>query len=451
MRVLVIGAGNVGFDLARRLSEENHDVVVVDSERERVEIASEQLDVLAIQGNGASVPVLAKAGVEDAGLLLCVTSRDEVNLIASMAGKRMGAKRAVARISSPEYYQSGAVLSGETLGIDKMVNPERECARETYNVLRSEVATEVIPIADGSVHLIGLRLDAKVPVLGHTLSRLAEDHATSDGKRKYSAVVIVRGEQTIIPRGDTTLEAGDKLYLLCPPDAIADVARLAGRERARVRRVMIAGGSPEGARLAALLTENGVECTLVERDRRRSREIAETVPKALVMRADATHLELLELEGVSGVDGFVAATRNDETNLLVSLLAKSAGAPKVISLVHEFDNLALVPKVGVDAAVSPRLSTVNAIMRDVRRGRGATMIKLIDAKAEALEYPITDDTPIAGVRLREAEVPKGAVVGAMLRDGKMMVPHGDDAPLPGDDVIVFALKSAVKRVQRLFA
>ncbi|MCE2454319.1 MAG: Trk system potassium transporter TrkA [Gemmatimonadetes bacterium] len=449
MKVLIVGAGAVGFDLARRLADESQDVVVVDNEPERIEFISNQLDVLAIGGNGASIPVLSRAGVRDAGLILSVTSRDEVNLIASMAGKRMGAKRAIARISSPEYYQSGNVLSGDALGIDRMVNPERECARETYNLLRSEIATEVIPIADGLVYLIGLRLDADAPVLGRSLSVLGEEQAEA-GKRRYSAVAVMRGDRTIIPRGDTVLEAGDKTYLLCPPDAIADIGRLAGKERSHLQRVMIAGGSAEGERLARILCDNGISCTLVERDKPRSHEIAKAVPKALVMHADATHLELLEMEGVSGVDGFVAATGSDETNLLVSLLAKSAGAPKVISLVHEFDNLRLVPKVGIDAAVSPRMSTVNAIMRYVRRGKVATLAEVIDASAEALEYVIEQETPVAGRPLREDYMPAGAVVGAIVRDGKMIVPHGDDAPLPGDEVIVFALRNAVRKVAKLF-
>lgn len=450
MRVIVVGAGNVGFDLARRLSEEGQDVVIIDAEPERAEFASQQLDVMAIQGNGASIPVLREADVREAGLLLCVTSRDEVNLIASMAGKRMGAAKAVARISSPEYYASDSVLSGETMGIDRMINPERECARETYDVLRSEVASEVIPIADGLVHLVGLRLDARVPALGRSLTQLAIEQSDARGKRRYSAVVVLRGDETIIPRGDTTLEDGDKLYLLCPPDAIGEMARLTGRDRPRLSRVMIAGGSREGARLAKTLVDNGVECTLVERDRRRSREIAEAVPGALVMNADATHLELLEMEGVSGVDAFVAATHNDDTNLLASLLAKSAGAPKVICLVHEHDNLRLVPKVGVDAAVSPRISTVNAILRYVRRGRMAAVSGLIEADAEALEFVIKENAPVAGVPLAEARIPREAVVGAILRDGGMIVPHGSDRLLPGDEAIVFATRAAVDKTERLF-
>jgi trk system potassium uptake protein TrkA len=446
MKVLILGAGEVGFHLAKRLSEENQDVILIESDPERAEFASQQLDVITVVGNGASLPILEKAGISNARMLLAVTSKDEVNLIASMAAKKFGVEHVVARISNPEYYGKGSVLSQEQMGIDLMINPERECARETFDLLRSEIATDVVPFAGGRIHLVGLRIKEGAPVVGKTMAELAADLHD----HHYATVAIVRDGETRIPRAESKVLAGDQLYMLTPTTEIADIAPLAGYKSFGLRRVMIAGGSAEGEYLAEILEEEGVECTILDIDRRRCLELAERLPRALVLHADATDLELLEMEGVAGVDGFVAATSSDETNLLSSLLAKTAGAHKVVSLVHKFEYLRLVPRVGVDASVSPRMSTVNAILRYVRRGHVVTVAELTGTDAETIEYGVGEDSEIAGQTIKDVHFPKNAVIGTILRGDEIILPRGDDKVLPGDDVIVFALPDAVPEVERLF-
>ena len=446
MKVLVIGAGEVGFHLAKRLSEENQDVILIESDPERADFTSQQLDVLTVVGNGASLPMLEKAGISNASMLLAVTSKDEVNLIASMAAKKFGVQHVVARISNPEYYGEGSVFSQEQMGIDLMINPERECARETFDLLRSEIATDVVPLAGGRVHLVGLRVKEGAQFADKTLAELGEelhDH-------HYATVAIVRDGETRIPRADSKIMVGDQLYLLSPTGEIEDIAPLAGYKSSRVRRVMIAGGSTEGEYLAEILDEQGIECTILDRDRRRCVELAERLPRTLVLHADATDLELLEMEGVAGIDGFVAMTNSDETNLLSSLPAKTAGAHKVVSLVHKFEYLRLVPRVGVDASVSPRMSTVNAILRYVRRGHVVTVAELTSTDAETIEYSVDEESAIAGHKLRDVHFPKDAVIGTILRGDEIIVPRGDEMVLPGDDVIVFALPDAVSEVEQLF-
>ena len=446
MKVLVLGAGEVGFHLAKRLSEENQDVIVIESDPEQADLASQQLDVITVVGNGASLPVLEKAGISDTRMLLAVTSKDEVNLIASMAAKKFGVQHVVARISNPEYYGEGSVLSQEQMGIDLMINPERECARETFDLLRSEIATDVVPFAGGRVHLVGLRVKKGALVVGKTMAELTADlHG-----HHYTTVAIVRDGKTHIPKANSKILAEDQLYLLTPTAEIEDIAPLAGYESSRFRRVMIAGGSAEGEYLAEILDEEGIECTILDRDRRRCLELAERLPRALVLHADATDLDLLEMEGVAGIDGFVAATNSDETNLLSSLLAKTAGAQKVVSLVHKFEYLRLVPRVGVDASVSPRMSTVNAILRYVRRGHVVTVAELTSTDAETIEFSVDEDSEIAGQMIKDVHFPKDAVIGTVLRGDEIILPRGDDLILPGDDVIVFALPDAVPEVERLF-
>jgi len=446
MRVLIVGAGEVGFHLAERLSQENQDVVLIESDPERAEYASQQLDVLTVVGNGASLPVLEEAGVRKARMLLAVTSQDEVNLISCLAANRLGVEYTIARISNPEYYAEDSVLSREQLGIDLMINPERECARETFQLLRSVAATDVAYFADGKVQLQGLIVKEGAPVAGRTLADLGTD------LRDYHFVTaaVVRDEATIIPDGATRIEAGDQIFLLAPTSEASTIPPLAGYDRFDLKRVMIAGGNDEAEYLARTLGENDVECTILDRDRRRCLELAENLPRALVLHADATDLELLEMEGVAGIDGFVTSTGNDDTNLLAGLLAKTVGARKVVAMIEQFDYLPLVNKVEIDAAVSPRMSAVNAILRYVRRGRVMTVATLKGNEAEAIEFSVEEDSGIAGSALQEADFPSECIVGTIIRGDEIIIPRGADVIRPGDEVIVFALPEAISAVEKLF-
>jgi trk system potassium uptake protein TrkA len=263
-------------------------------------------------------------------------------------------------------------------------------------------------------------------------------------------VAIVRDGHTTIPVGSSRVEAGDHIYVLSPSSEVASIPSLAGYEPFNLKRVMIAGGSAEGLYLAEMLEEHGIECTILDNDRRRCLELAEALPKSLVLHGDATDTELLEMEGVSGLDGYVAATGHDETNLLSALVAKSIGARKVVTLIEKFDYLPLVSKVGIDAAVSPRISTVNAILRYVRRGRVMTVATLKGIEAEAIEFSVAEDAPIANKLLSEISFPPGGIIGTIIRGDTILIPRGRDRVLPGDEVIVFALPEALPEIEKFF-
>lgn len=448
MRVIIVGAGEVGTHLARRLSAEGQDVVLIESNPERASAVSEQLDVLSITGNGASLPVLEQAGVKRARMLLAVTSRDEVNVLACLAASRYEVEFKVARVSNTEFYAPGSALSRDQLGIDLMINPERECAWDTFQLLNTSAATDLVPFGDGSIHLIGLRVREGAEVAGKTLAEV--DQLTRG--YHFTTVGIVRDGRTEIPTGQSTLEVGDQLFVLAPTHELPAIPPMAGYRDFRLKRVMIAGGSAEAVHLARFLGDAGVDYTILETDRRRCLELAELLPKGLILNGDATDLELLEMEGVEGVDGFVAYTGQDEVNLLASLLAKASGARKVIALIHRFEYMRLVTRVGVDASVSARQSTVSAILRYVRRGRVHSVATLKGIDAEALELAVGAEAAVAGKTLAEAEIPKGlAVIGAILRNGSVILPRGRDVLQVGDRVIVFALPDAIRTIERLFA
>jgi trk system potassium uptake protein len=446
MRILIIGAGAVGFHLAGKLSEEGHDVVVVESDPERARMVEGHLDVLTVVGNGASPPVLERAGIARATLMMAVTSKDEVNLISCLAGSRLGVRHKVARVSDPEYYRSGSALSGEQLGIDLMINPERECAWETFQLLNSEAATDLAQFADGRVQLIGLRVRPGAPMAGTTVAELD----TAMAGTPFVTVAVVRDRKTEIPRGETRIEPGDQVFIMSPASHMPAIPAMAGYADFKLRRVMIAGGSDEGLYLAQHLEAHGVGCTILDVDRRRCAELAELLPRTLVLHADATDMDLLEMEGVEGIDGFVALTPRDETNMLASLLAKSMGARKVISLIHRLDYVPLVARVGIDAAVSPRLSTINAILRYVRRGSVASVATVTGIGAEAIEFNVQPGTRAADSIIGEARFPRGSIVGAIVREDRLIMPRGPDQIRAGDRVVVFALPEAVADVERMF-
>lgn len=447
MKIVIVGAGQVGFHLARRLSEESRDVVVIDADRDTAERVGEQLDVLAVTGNGASVQVLEEAGAEGADLLLAVTNRDEVNILACLAAAAMDVAVKVARVASPEFFTEKGVLSQERLGIDLMINPERECAWETFQLLGSEAATELVRFGDGKVQLMGLRVREGSPVAGRTLAELDRE---LEGHR-WITVAVTRGGETVVPDGGTRIEADELIFVMSPAAEMKEIPPLAGYERYELRRVMIAGGSPEAVHLAGHLADHGVSCTILDVDRERCVALSERLPDALVLHGDATDLELLEMEGVEGIDGFVAFTDHDETNMLSSLLAKASGAKKVISLLHRLQYLPLVGRVGIDAAVSPHMSAANTILRYVRRGNVARVASLKGVEAEAIEVRIGPGARSLGVPFREVDFPEGGLVGAILRDGEVITPRGGDAVEEGDRVILFAVPEAVEAMERLFA
>ena len=447
MRILILGAGDVGLHLAQQLAHENHDVVVIEQDRERARLTQDFADVLVIEGNGASLTTLEQAGITKTDLLLAVTSHDEVNLMACLSAAQYEVPKRIARVSKPDYYDHTGILPMERLGVDLMINPERECALESYQLLQSGAAAEFAQFENGLVQLIGVRVKPGAPVAGKRLLEIGK------GVRDVHALVvaIARRGETIIPGGATRIEEGDQVFILGEPRHMPDVLPLAGYDRFDLRRVIIAGGSREAWFLAHMLEEHKIGCTLIESNRARALELSEDLRKTLVLHGDATDLELLEMEGVGDADGFVAYTGSDETNLLSCLLAKNLGTHRVISLIKRFNYIPLVARVGVDAAVSPRMAAVNAIMSHVRRGSVLAVATLKGTAAEGIEFNVSHRFPHKGTPLSELRFPTGSLIGAIIRGDTVIIPGGTDCIHAGDRVVVFVLPGARQKVEKLFA
>jgi trk system potassium uptake protein TrkA len=447
MRILIVGAGEVGFHLAQQLAGENHDVVVIEQDADRARRIEDSMDALVIQGNGASLATLEKAKIERTDLILAVTSLDEINLMACLSASQYQVPVKIARVSRPDYYDHTGILPPERLGVDLMINPERECALETYQLLQSAAATEFAQFEGGLVQLIGLRVRPDAPMAGKTLVEIGQARQ----RGRYLIAAVVRGGRTAIPKGSDRVEAGDQIFVIGEPSQIPEVLPLAGYTRFALRRVVIAGGSREGWFLSRMLEDHKIGCTILESDRHRALVLAEELRTSLVLHGDATDLDLLEMEGIGDADGFVAYTGSDETNLLSCLLAKNLGTRKVVSLIDRFDYIPLVSRVGIDAAVSPRLSTVNAILRYVRRGSVLSVATLKGSEAEGIEFDVRAGFPHAGRPLAEVQLPPGSLIGAILRGDRVIIPRGTDAVRVGDRVIVFVLREAIHKVEALFA
>lgn len=446
MHVVIVGAGEVGYHVAERLSREQHDVVVVDTNPDRLDYVQSHLDVAVREGSGASPAVLEAAGIRGADLLLAVTSVDEVNLVCCIAARGKPSLIRVARVSNPDFFAEGGRLEPERFGVHMMINPERELAFETFRLLQSTVATDVAEFAGGAVQLIGLRVLPEAPIAGRTLADIGSDV----GAVPMLTAAIERDGETIVPKGDSQVQGGDHLYVVASTEAIPYALELCGYKQSALRRVMIAGGSHEAFYLAQLLAQHGVHATLVVKERDRAQDFAEKLDKALVLNADATDVELLELEGVGGVDAFVAFTDEDESNILSSLAAQHAGAKQVVTLISRTTYLPLVRRIGLETAVSPRLSAANAILRYVRRGSVMRVATLRDSEGEVISFRVAQASPLVGRPLAKLDFPDGAIIATIVRGPRIIVPRGRDALQAGDTAIVFVLPEAVQPVVKLF-
>jgi len=446
MRVVIVGAGEVGYHVAERLAREQHDVTVVDLDADRLDYVQSHVDVAVAVGSGASPAILARAGVGEADLFLAVTSVDEVNLVACAAAEGPDRLIKVARVSNPDFFAEGTRLDPSRFRVHLMINPERELALETFRLLQSTAATDVADFAGGAVQLIGLKVLPGAPVAGKTLAAIG----TELGPLPMLTVAVERDGNTTVPTGASRVEAEDHLYVVAASDAIPRALELCGYHPSNLKRVMIAGASYEAFYLAQLLLQHRVQTTLVVKERERAQEFAEKLGRALVLNADATDVELLELEGVGGTDAFVAFTDDDESNILSSIAAKHAGAQQVVTLINRTGYVPLVRRIGLDAAVSPRISAANAILRYVRRGNVVRVATLRDSDAEVISFNARPGSPIIGIPLAELDFPEGAIVATIVRARRVIVPRGKDALQVGDSVIVFALPEALKRVMTIF-
>jgi len=446
VKIIIIGAGDVGFNLARILSQENHDIVIIDSDPAKCAYTSDQLDISVIEGNGASGSVLRNADVSGADMVVAASNIDEVNVVASMFARRLSDARIVARIRDPEYSSEQAVVDIEQLGIDLIIHPEQEIADEIVRLVRQASATECLTFADGRLQLLGIRITSRTaPVVGKTLLELGAAYPSIP----FRVVAINYGSNTVIPKGDTWIHFNDQLYIISDVKTVPHILKLMGKEDEKLENIMILGGG-KIARLVALALENDVGVKLIESNKEKSFKIAGNLKKTLVITGDGTDIDLLAREDVMNMDSYIALTQDDENNIISCLLAKHLGVKRVIGLVNKLVYLPIIPTIGIDASVSKVLSTVDAILRFIRRGKVLSVSSFKGAGAEVIEYVVTESAAITRKELQHVKFPRSAIVGGVMRNEEVIIPTGNTRLQANDKAIVFALPEAIGSVEKLF-
>lgn len=441
MKIIVVGAGKVGYSVAQRLVQDEHDVYVIEQSPERIKNLENSLDVSLVQGNGSSLPLLREIGMDDVGMLIAVTDSDEVNLLACAVAKIAGIPRTIARVRDNDYLDAANKKVQDSLGVDLIINPEMVTAHEIMHVLQTLAALDVEDYASGAVRLMEFKMRHNVSYCGQTLKDITFPPSVL-------VVGILRNGEMIIPHGNSPLQAGDNVFFLGARDSIADIAKdFHELDRRAIKRVVLIGAGLIGRNLAILLAESGYIVKVIEKDMARCEQLAAMNDKVMVINGDGTNMELLEAEEISDNDVIICLTDDDKLNLLVALLAKHLGIPKTIVRVGRPEYITLMEQVGIDIVFSPRLLTSGEILRMVRRGENVISLSTFEGgKAEAVEVELTINSPIVGKALRDLRLPGKALVGAVVHEGSTIVPTGNTVLYAQDHIVFFTLPEHVNKL-----
>ncbi|MDX8390649.1 MAG: Trk system potassium transporter TrkA [Mariprofundaceae bacterium] len=450
MNILVLGAGEVGFNIAQRLASEDNNVTVVDTDIDRLSRVADSMDVSTVHGYASHPSVLARAGAEDADLLIAATTNDEVNMLAcQVAHSLFHVTTKMARIRESDYASHAEQLfARDELPIDRIISPEREAAKAIVKRFQVSAAADAQDFAGGKVQIIGLRVPPKGELAGLALNDLSEVM----GDLSVCIVAHEHNHSWGVPKGDAVLLAGDSIYVAIDNNEVDRFLALVGLQSIsqRGRSVMLIGGGNVGYIVAQELERLGASIKLIEYNQERAHWLAEHLHKSIVINGDALEQELLEEENIDRMDDFLATTDDDETNILASLIAKKLKVPHIITLVNRSIYLDLMREVGLDIAVSPRLTTVSSILRHVRRGRVLEISSLGDGTLEVIEAEALETSRIVGVPLHQLDLPPNTVIGAVVRGDTVVIPNGDTCIEPLDHVLIVTNIASSSAVEHLF-
>ena len=445
MKIVVIGAGEVGFQLSKVLSEEDFDITIIEISKERVQRASENLDVITVRGDGASPDILREADVEKADVVVAVTRVDEVNLIASQLSHELGANKIIARLRNTEYSEKGSLIRPERFGIDKVIHPEMAATAEINRLVRQTSATSIVDFEGGRLQLIGIRLDSGCPIIAQSLDAVQ----SKNGSLAFNAVGIIRGKDTIVPHGKTEFEINDICYFLVRKEQVETLMYMVGKPVRETRNVMILGGGKIGRAVAYDLQEE-INVRLVDKNRDKAQMLASELNKTLVLNGDGTDIEFLRLENLEELDSYIALTENEQTNLLSALLAKHLGARQTMIHVSTPEYIPAMKMIGLDAVVSKNMCTVNEILEYIKSDEKLVVTNFEDIDVEAVEFSPEPGSKITQKPLGEISFPTASVIGAINHHGHVSIAHGDTEITDEDTVLVFSLPDSIPKVEKLF-
>lgn len=449
MKIVVAGAGEVGRHLAKMLYQEKHDITIIDSNEERLNMAAEAADLVTILGSPTSIETLKEAGVEHADLFVSVSPAQEqdVNLVSAMLAKKMGAKKVTARINNEEYQTNENKLLFTDLGIDLLFYPEKIAATEIINLLKQTAMSEFMDYSHGKLQLVVFRLEDGSPLLDKTFS----DYIVSgENLLKYRAVAISRNGTTIIPRKDTKFKLNDIIYIISKKDGVDEAMSYSGKESTYIRKLMILGGGRIGEMMARKLEKTIDHIKIIELKPERCDHLSETLNKSLIINGDGRNSDLIIEEDVRDYDAFVAVTSSSETNILSCVVAKKMGVTKVIAEVENMEYIKLAEGMGVDAVINKKLITAARIFRLTLSNKVRSVKVINGTAAEVLEFIVSPNSKITTGKIRNLNFPDDAIIGGVIRGNETFIAVGDSEIKAYDQVVVFAHPSAVSKVDKFF-
>ena len=445
MHIIILGAGDIGFTLAKMLSYEQHNIVLIENDPQKFQHASEHLDAQVMLANGTSYKILEQAGIKDTDMFVAVTNSDEINVLSVIMAKQYNVPKTIARVKNKEFLHTQAPINAQKFDIDLIIHPESEAAKGTLSLLKQSAATDIIEFADGRIALIGIQLDSNAPFLHKPLVELSKEYQ----EFPFRIVAIQRKDRTKIPRGDDIFMPNDRIFVTLPKENIPDLIKLSGKENTKIENVMILGGGQTGFLLAKEM-EKQYNVKIIESNADKSSDLAERLNKALVIKGDGRDINLLALEGIIDMDAFIAVTGDDETNIISCLMAKHLQVPKIISLINKSDYTPIIPTIGIDAYISKQLITVNSILKFIRRGAVVNVASIPGISAEAIELIPQENSKITRSPIHKVNMPKDANFGAVVRGKEVFIPIGDSQLHAGDKVVLFVMPSAISDVEKLF-
>lgn len=448
MKIIIAGAGEVGFHLAKLLSYESQEITLIDTDKNSLAYASDHLDIRVIKGDVTSIAILKDARIDTAALFIAVTASETTNITACVLAKQLGAKQTIARISNSEFLNEDDDVGFTKFGIDELISPEILAASEIELLLNQYGFNDTFEFEEGKLTMLSLRLSRTASFVGKTVRAAAEVFP----ELHFLPIAIQRfGTQyTIIPRGDTEFKEGDKVVFMTSKGGDEELFQLSGKVKAELKNIMILGGSKIGYKTAKDLCKSKFKVKLIEKDNEVAFECADDLPNALVINGDGRNVELLDEENISDMDAFISVTGNSETNIMSCLVAKSKGVKKTIALVENMDYYQLSQSIGIDTLINKKLLAANNIFRYIRRGEVLAMTKLTNMNAELLEFEVTSRSKITQKKIKDLDFPRSAIIGGVIRDDIGLIPLGDFKIEMGDKVVVCCLPRSITQVERFF-
>lgn len=446
MNIAIVGVGSIGYQLAKRFTLFEGDIVIIEQNPERAEYAREHLDAMVIEGNATDYEILKSAQIDKMDAFVALTRSDEINLLACKLAKKMGVQTTIARVKNAQYLNPNFIVRKEDFGVDLMVHPEQETAKAIVRLINLASSTDSIEFENGKVHFTGIRIDSHLDILRVPLAELG----TKYKHIPMRIVAIKRNLRTIIPRGSDFLMKGDQIFFTCDPNYFDELLEIFGKKNVKIEDVMIIGGGQIAYFIAEKLQDD-LNIKIIEKDEKKATDIANQLRDTLVIHGDGSDLDLLTLEGLPDMDEFVAITGDDETNIITSIIAKHLKVPRAITLINKNEYLPLSGTLGLDAVVSKQQITVNVIESFIKRQSIANVVELPGIEAEITMYIAKPKSKITTKPLKNLDFPRGAIVGAVIdRNDNLIIPTGDTHISEGDKVLILCTTEQIKIVEKLF-